>query len=885
MSFGTLSVIENGASWLKPPVAEVDSRHTSWDFPEDEAADAVEMLRFVTPFKQNLEAFVDVTPYSPLLRAAADTYNQLTVYSFIDTWVGNNSKVTVYDINPEQQTCTQHEDMRPSVFGNGWELYADLVFFTKPETVDTRPRASLTLGAGTFSMYHVGGIETHEGEMTHLQKVKPTKPFSLTGVQEIEVYDCPRGTRDLKGDVNLLSLAKRAIELGLSHQTDELKRLAHDFRVSRVEERCVQVEVVEQQESALAHAGQRAPTDEERTIKARVFDLDQKNVHLEVDMPVYLPADRMEMEGDATHKSVGKLKTVNKDGTVDISLTVPCALATATRLLVPKNNQVVKEAAKLAEQIMNIGHGDHAVVSMIQGIDQANRSRGPPGLQPEEIEGLAVELHAQELAADKITWMPEMIAARKNGSKVVPMIPIGRIDLSNLPELPEELRLQAAAPLENTTENTKLVQLGSHESHETPPRRVCLVSRQVSGPFLERSFSPPEVKVGEVALMQLSITGHGWDGSTQECGEFCEMHYTISFGGKVFKTLTFWRNDCSSNPDSDQYGTWQFPRNGWCPGSVEPGIYVDMTEALKEAGPGDMKFGISVKVKSSTGEFTDYTDFAQIMGHDPAFLFIGLTIFIYDAEAVIAVRAQTHAYSDAELAIRQGSSDPSKIIEEHGQPQQQEPQTHARQGGTAGAADGSDGGKVFFQGNQWYPLKQEVRSLLEEAAKETRVAPSPAPEAAESTVSTSSVTEAWIVQHTESAGDTSVSTSDSWTKEATVSSIATTQNGGGGGSSDRGDDRPIVIVPLLGAKGLLFQGTAEGRLHRTPVEKKALPADWMQVGLHLRLGRPHGDLRRDHYDRVASIGLVLPPHSASSSRGESAAAADSKQQDAATTEA
>lgn len=41
-----------------------------------------------------------------------------------------------------------------------------------------------------------------------------------------------------------------------------------------------------------------------------------------------------------------------------------------------------------------------------------------------------------------------------------------------------------------------------------------------------------------------------------------------------------WRPDCPQNPVSPQYGTWEYPRNGWCPGAIAVGSLLDITSGV-----------------------------------------------------------------------------------------------------------------------------------------------------------------------------------------------------------------------------------------------------------------------------------------------------------------
>ncbi len=62
------------------------------------------------------------------------------------------------------------------------------------------------------------------------------------------------------------------------------------------------------------------------------------------------------------------------------------------------------------------------------------------------------------------------------------------------------------------------------------------------------------------------ISGHG-QGNAQNCAEFCpKQHGFIVNSGQ--HATTIWRDDCASNPVSNQSGNWKPNRAGWCPGDV-----------------------------------------------------------------------------------------------------------------------------------------------------------------------------------------------------------------------------------------------------------------------------------------------------------------------------
>merc|ERR1719163_1062497 len=113
-----------GSDWNVPATAAVYSEPKK-TMPKN-ATQAVELLRFVTAYKKGIEALVDITPYSALLRASADTDGELTFFAFIDTWVGNNTPETKPIMSIDGAgTCTPSTKQEEAwggggESGNGW---------------------------------------------------------------------------------------------------------------------------------------------------------------------------------------------------------------------------------------------------------------------------------------------------------------------------------------------------------------------------------------------------------------------------------------------------------------------------------------------------------------------------------------------------------------------------------------------------------------------------------------------------------------------------------------------------------------------------------------------------------------------------------------------
>lgn len=77
---------------------------------------------------------------------------------------------------------------------------------------------------------------------------------------------------------------------------------------------------------------------------------------------------------------------------------------------------------------------------------------------------------------------------------------------------------------------------------------------------------------------RLTTTGHSF-GNALNCAEFCAMRQDLLIDGERRSVLP-WRTDCEHNPVANQQGTWQYDRNGWCPGAVVIGQTVDVTDMV-----------------------------------------------------------------------------------------------------------------------------------------------------------------------------------------------------------------------------------------------------------------------------------------------------------------
>jgi len=88
----------------------------------------------------------------------------------------------------------------------------------------------------------------------------------------------------------------------------------------------------------------------------------------------------------------------------------------------------------------------------------------------------------------------------------------------------------------------------------------------------------------------LVTTGHGF-GHSGNCAEFCGMQHDVIVNGDVH-SWSGWRDDCDQNPVSPQDGTWQYGRNGWCPGAIAVGKVMNILESVTPGEDAEIDFNI-----------------------------------------------------------------------------------------------------------------------------------------------------------------------------------------------------------------------------------------------------------------------------------------------------
>jgi len=767
----------------QPPLSAVYA--DSEDKYPNGAVQSVEFLRFVTAYRTPLEAFVDITPYSSLLRAAAESRGNFTMYTFIDTWVGNSSGREVMYMSNVTKECSNLTISD----GNGFQLDVELAFWPSPaataKTVDTKPRASVTLASGSLgSIYPIGQVAVHEGRLLdNASTVLLDEAADLSSAPDALVYRCNGSSEVLE----------RAFYGYIATRSAELKK----FRTHGVAK-----EFEDQMLDYMLMGGLAVLTVKDvYPSKGRVrCSYNATEMYLERDMPIfYHPNDVMtdvywDSEGLWWNSSmplrpIGRvLEVFNSSFMLEletrclprgVDFGLPRLLAPVSPMVRPSARARVESAAGVLRPRMDGEahlNGNGWLFKLSQNVDAAT----PLLLRPQ---------------------------TRKSTSSTKP----GGISVSMAVVPPiGQLRVAPSSP-GVLTQRAQMVQL--QNARPVIGERVCVVEGQHSGRIMTRDFRLA-LKPGDHVVAQLVVTGHGWASTTEQCGEYCHAIYALRLNGESAANVTQFRDDCKDNPIGEfEHGTWWESRNGWCPGSVEPGLFFDITKFVSD---GHNRAALDLSVWSnSTGRYQPYTDLAGFAMGDHATLGVGFTLFVYSAEAVAAVRAQPKPFTAAEAALQNGASDPSRLTIP----------------------------KRVVQ-----PITQVLMQV--DAELPHKKAPTPKP-----SETPSLDTGAECIRGR--GGDGNATTCGRFDFEARAPWYFWNSSARGSPSAAAGASSVVQVF-----RQRLVQSNT--RTVQATVPWKELPADWSRVALRLRLSAPK-NLDIDHWDRLAGVGLVLKRPAAESS--------------------
>lgn len=813
----------------------------------DHAQQAVELLRFVTAYRTGLDSIIDVTPYSPMLKAVAGEAGEIEFYSRIDTWVDNSTGQPVLYLNTTTGQCHEEKEF----YGNGWQLDAELLLWPEgDELADTRPRESVTIGTGYFgSSYDIGSITVHEGRLfvgeggASNSSVHLDAAVDLSSVVEAPIYQCKDGAGEVQGSALMGFLAQEVRSFVRSNLTEEAQALADNIYTMLAQGHLVEVEVNRSAVESRAHRFQGTQPAEP--------------VHVEVGSPVYFApwdvyvdlyiGNGMWSTGPLPFEPVGRVTSIS-NGTLDIELDNECApsdsLNGMPRIMVPSQPDALSSIMDLVNTTKRIGvklgqeDARHSTSFIDGGRDDSTRV-GFNDSRP-------------------------LLLSANDDSEVVPTPILGNVVLTSLTggmAVPVSLMQR-----DDASENE------DDDDDASRGKRVCVVAQRAQGRLFHRDFNLSSLAPNERVVMQLAVTGHGWSATTDQCGEYCHAVYRVRLNGQSAANITQWRDDCRDNPIGErQHGTWFESRNGWCPGSVEPGLYVDVTDWAQS----DLNRAIvDVVVWSNrTQSYAPYTDYGGFALGDNAKLTVGLSFFVYPEGAVQAIRAQEHAYTAAELALRDGSSMPSALMPPDqpdflqslapvalispmrpaGTAVQHPGRSNTERGATLiekvierqasflerlfvpwrtqdapeDVADGREDGLSFLEGSL---AQSKLRKVLVHEARRG---------------STGS-------DHDQASFNSSATPAPEASSEGRYDVEAHAPWYFYNASRDSLGDG-VVRVPVFTKR--LVQSNSQ--ITRMKVQASSLPQSWGQAALRLRLSKPAGDLKIDHWDRECSLGVFL----------------------------
>lgn len=591
----------------------------------------LELLRFITPYGTSIEAIVDMSPHSQFIASSLNALGHLPFYGFIDTWVSNNTEHTVFYMNNVSKKCSAIK----ATSGNGWKMSVELVIWphvqssSSIDAVSVRPRATVVLAGGALtSGFPFGRINVQEAKLALGDVVLSEAVDFSHAAFDPAVYSCPNGASPLILSGFLSFLERKAQLLAIDparlgyevNSSDDVKEIIADLERDMSE-------YLAGPDFVSAVPIKQA---EERSYLMQL----QGNASLKPGMPIYFNDGAVFTDGlmekhwwnlSTPFIPIGSvMNVINSSSFVaqinagNFTCLSSLNLSAMPPLIVPKDENVMFLARSKVSAAIKRGFDAGKKASAI--LNEKGNSESD-----------------EELGAEVKFF---------DYSQAIPLAvePLGRID-------------RGAFPVVRHSKVPSFLNLAKAKSDDAAESKVCVVSQQRQGKLFKQSFSS-SIEAGERALLQLSITGHGWANTFHQCGEYCHAVYHIFINGKNAANVTQWRDDCRLNPIPKQRGTWWESRNGWCPGSVEPGVFIDVTPYLKTSDETPNLVELEVTVWSNyTHRYEPYTDIAGFAMNDAATLTVAMNVMLYGKDAVAAALSKSRSFSAAEAAIREGASD------------------------------------------------------------------------------------------------------------------------------------------------------------------------------------------------------------------------------------
>lgn len=743
--------------------------------PVPKAWPRLELLRFVTPYGSELDAITDATHYSHLLESALET-GSLGFYVSIDTWVSNNTERKIMYVNNVTGQCTP---VKASA-GNGWNVSVDLVIWPQTDLSvgsmsgealwpTIKPKATIALAAGyDATLVDFGVITALEGTLQDNSQVVLRDAFNLADATgEVLIYECPDGIDEFKNEA-LMGFISRQGEL-LLHGQAKLSGAKLQEQQLELERDMLEVMIADDMVAGTITTVTPHTASEEVLLEVSL----SSNVSLLRGMPVFYEESSVvtDKHMDSANRwwnmslpfePIGFVQNILNRTTfvMNVSAHKCFEKAIAEKLpgvRVPKNRHVFPDSMAKVRAAVHRGMTIGSVALEMAG----------PGSDGGKVE------------RDHLVFLKATSGAAGQGSLVdfLQHRPIASVD-------------------PGTGRNTTSLP-GATPGGAGIGSKVCVVQRKLQGRILTRRFSA-SLDEGDRALLQFTMTGHGWSATSEQCGEYCHAVFHFKLNGRSLANVTQWRDDCKLNPTGEkQRGTWWESRNGWCPGSVEPGLFFDATNGLENNANGEHLLTVDVTVWSNlTHRYSEYSDFSGFAMGDKAFFALALNVLVYDSTAAAVAQSMEQPRTKAEAALKQGSSDPLALrppamvrSDESPQSLAQEAETGKRLTRRESSASQPGLGPYDFEGRSpWY------------------------------------------------------------LHNATTDRVPGASSGG-------------VVIPLFAGQLMQSNTrTVEKLFLRQHLELPSVgPANkWQQVALRLRLGKPAGKLETDHWDRLGAVGLMLP---------------------------
>lgn len=183
----------------------------------------------------------------------------------------------------------------------------------------------------------------------------------------------------------------------------------------------------------------------------------------------------------------------------------------------------------------------------------------------------------------------------------------------------------------------------------TPPRDVIKVNRLWDGMgsytytnlVNDNNLTATNVAIepdAEMLKVKTRITGHGHQPNTNQthCCEWFDIEHRLKVNGVQQETWSIWQ-ECATNPNIGQGGTWPYDREGWCPGDKVPEYEFDWSQYAD-----DNQIAIDYEPEDVLGTYPGFAQGNFVMNFD--LVQYGAPNFTNDAAIVDILNPTTKSY-------------------------------------------------------------------------------------------------------------------------------------------------------------------------------------------------------------------------------------------------